>query len=96
MLLLYKMLSAHDKKDGWDSSCNKMENDLADFDPEYEFDRDSFFNNVTMIMSIKYFNRIKQFMIRLYRNNLFLGHSLGKTPSRTKCFACDKHRESRV
>ena len=73
-----------------------METDLTNFDPDYEFDPDSFFNNVIKIMSIKYFNRIKQFIIRLYRNNLFLGHTLGKTPSRTICYACDKHRESRV
>ena len=56
----------------------------------------AFFSNVAKIMEIKYFNRIKQFMIRLYRNNLFLGHTLGKTPPRTKCYACDKHKESRV
>ena len=35
-------------------------------------------------------------MIRLYRNNLFLGHTLGKESSRTMCYACEKHRESRV
>ena len=41
----YKILSTHDKKDGWDSSCNRMENDLTEYDPEYEFDSESFFNN---------------------------------------------------
>ena len=69
----YKMLSTHDRKDGWDGPCNKMEIDLTNFDPDYEFDRENFFNNVNKIMSIIYFNRIKQFMIRLYRNNLFFG-----------------------
>ena len=61
------VLSTHDKKDGWDGPCNRMEYDLTNFDPDYEFDRDSFFSNVAKIMEIKYFNRNKQFMIRLYR-----------------------------
>ena len=41
----YKLLCAHDKKDGWDSPCYKMENDLTNLDPNYEFDRECFFNN---------------------------------------------------
>ena len=66
----YELLSTHDRSDGWESPCNKMESDLTNLDPSYDFDRESFFNNVKKIMSIKYFNRIKQFMIRLYRNDL--------------------------
>ena len=62
----YKMLCAHDKKDGWEGPCNRMENDLTDLDPDYEFNREGFFSNINKIMNIKYFNRIKQFMIRLY------------------------------
>ena len=73
-----------------------MENDLLNFDPDYEFDRDNFFNNVHKIMSIKFFNRIKQFMIRLYRNNLFLGHTPGKGSEKALCYACGKHKETRV
>ena len=88
-------MSTHDKKEGWDRPCNKMENDLLNFDPDYEFDRDCFFNNVHKIMSIKFFNRIKQFMIRLYRNNLFLGHSPGKGAATALCYAYETHKESR-
>ena len=53
---------------------------------------------VRHIMNIKYFNRIKQFMIRLYRNNLFLGHNYKNKNSITpaNCYACNNHRESRV
>ena len=32
----YEMLCTHDKKDGWDGPCNKM--DLTNLDPNYEFD----------------------------------------------------------
>ena len=92
----YKLLCAHDKKDGWDGLCNKMESDLTKLDQNYEFYRECFFNNVKKIMNIKYFNRIKQFMIRLYRNNLFLGHNFGSKTSPTECYACNNHRESRV
>ena len=49
-------------------------------------------------MKLKYFNRIKQFMIRLYRNNLFLGHNFEKKDNNTqvKCHVCNSHKESRV
>ena len=50
-----------------------MERDLLDFDPSYDFDYETFYSNVKKIVKLSFFNRIKQFMIRLYRNNLFLG-----------------------
>ena len=39
----YKILSTHDRKDGWESACNRMESDLTEYDPDYEFDRECFF-----------------------------------------------------
>ena len=33
----YKLLSLHDKKDGWDAAFCSMERDLRDFDPSYIF-----------------------------------------------------------
>ena len=49
-------------------------------------------------MSINYFNRIKQFMIRLYRNNLFLGDKSSNQiqDAIIKCNACNMHPESRI
>ena len=76
--------------------CNRMESDLTDLDPDYEFNRESFLNNVNKIMNIKYFNRIEQFMIRLYRNNLYLGYKTGNKTSPPVCHVCYNHRESRV
>ena len=70
----YKLLSFNDKKDGWDSNSRSMEQDLTDFDPNYIFEIDEFFLTVKKIMSLNFFNRIKQFIIRLFRNNLFLGN----------------------
>ena len=51
-----------------------MERDLTDFDQNYFFEMEVFYANVKKIMNLNFFNRIKQFMIRLYRNNLFLGN----------------------
>ena len=49
-------------------------------------------------MNLKYFNRKKQFIIRLVRNNLFLGN---KSPNKiqntvVKYYACGGHPESRT
>ena len=73
-----------------------MECDLTDLDPDYEFNTESFFNNVNRLMNIRYFNRIKQFMIRLYRNNLYSRNKYGNKTSPNTCYACNNHRESRV
>ena len=62
----YKLLSAYDKNDGWESPCNGMERDLEDFDPDCDFDQEVFFEYINKIMNLKYFNRIKQFMVRLF------------------------------
>ena len=93
----YELLSANDKQDGWESPCNRMENDLTNFNPEYDFDRGCFLKNVN-IMKLKYFNRIKQFMIRLYRNNLFLGHNYEKKDdnNQVRCHVFNTHKESRI
>ena len=37
---------SHDRSDGWDGPCNKMESDLTNLDPNYDFDLERFFNNV--------------------------------------------------
>ena len=94
----YKLLDYESKKDGWDNASRGMERDLTDFDPNYVFEIDEFYSNVKKIMNLNFFNRIKQFMIRLYRNNLFLGDKTknGQKNGITTCFACDNHPENRV
>ena len=81
----YMLLSFEDKKDGWDNACRSMEQDLTDFDPNYIFDRDEFFSAVKKIINLNYFNRIKRFMIRLFRNNLFLGNINQKHAKKHNC-----------
>ena len=94
----YKLLSFEDKKDGWEAACRGMERDLLDFDPNYNFEPQTFYENVKKIMDLDYFNRIKQFMLRLYRNNFFLGNKGKKTDRNdiVKCFLCGNHIENRM
>ena len=68
----YKLLNFDEKKDGWEKACRGMEIDLIDFGPSYCFEPETFYTNVKKIVNLNFFNHIKQFMIRLYRNNLFL------------------------
>ena len=75
-----------------------MERDLLDCDPSYHFDSETFYGNVKKIVNLNFFNRIKQFMIRLYRNNLFLGDK-GKKVQKNEivnCFLCGLHPENRM
>ena len=94
----YKLLSVHDKSYGWEASCCCMERDLVDFDPNYIFEREHFFLNVKRIMNLNFFNRIKQFMIRLFHNNLFLGDKASNKMKNItqKCYAFGSHPETRV
>ena len=48
-----------------------MKRELTEFDPNYEHDREAFMKNVKQKLNLGVFNRIKQFMLRLYKNNLF-------------------------
>ena len=75
-----------------------MERDLTDFYPNYIFEKDEFFQIVKNIMSLNLFNRIKQFMIRLFRNNLFLGDKTNNKQKNVlpKCFTCGNHPEYRL
>ena len=87
-----------EKKDGWEAAFRGMERDLLKFDPNNNFDSQTFYENVKKILNLKYFNRIKQFMLRLYRNNLFLGNKGKKSDSNEifKCFSCRNHIENRM
>ena len=74
-----------------------MKRELTEFDPNYEHDREAFMKNVKQKLNLGVFNRIKQFMLRLYRNNLFWGKRANKTdnPDIQRCFLCNLHVENR-
>ena len=48
---------------------------------------------VRQVNKTRYFNRLKQFYLRLMRNNLYLGKT---SSTNNRCFICDKHPERRL
>ena len=88
----YNILNANSKKDGWVQANIKLEAELTEFDDGLEYDGDEFMK----IMS--FLNRLKQFMLKLLRNNLYLGKRAIKIKNceESMCFLCKNHRESRV
>ena len=53
---------------------------------------------VKEILKMPYLNRLRQFLLRLLRNNLLLGKRAEKVKNtdESKCYFCNDHKESRV
>ena len=53
---------------------------------------------VMEVIKMPFLNRLKQFMLKLLRNNLYLVKRAVKikNPEESLCFLCNSHRESRV
>ena len=49
-----------------------MEKDFINIDSNFSIDEDVFHESIKDSLRIKCFNKIKEFAIRLYRNNLYL------------------------
>ena len=98
MLLLYEILNANSKKDGWVQANTKLEAELIEFDDGLDYDRNEFMKIVLEVIEMPFLNRLKQFMLRLLRNNLLLGKRAYKikNPEESLCFLCNNHRETRV
>ena len=56
----------------------KTRSGFYEADLEWEYDEESLVNIVIEILKTPYLNRLKQFMLRLLRNNLFLGKKAQK------------------
>ena len=61
------------KKDGWVKANIKLEAELAEFDDGLKYDGDEFMKIVLEIIKMPFLNRLKQFMLKLLRINLYLG-----------------------
>ena len=94
MLLL---LSACSKKDGWDQANCKLEAELSEFNDQLEYDTADFMKIVMQIIKMPFLNRLKQFMLKLLRNNLYLGKRACKVknPEESLCYLCNDHREKK-
>ena len=93
----YELLSAHSKKDGWDQAKYKLEAELSEFYGQLEYDTADFMKIVMQIIKMPFLNRLKQFMLKLLRNNLYLGKRAYKVknPEVSLCYLCNDHRENR-
>ena len=69
----YEILNANSKKDGWVQANIKLEAELTEFDNGLEYDSDEFMKIVMEIIKMPFLNRLKQFMLKLLCNNLYLG-----------------------
>ena len=71
---------------------------MIDFNNDFEYDNTDFLRFVKEIIKMPYLNRLKQFLLRLLRNNLLLGKRIEKAgnPEESKCYICNEHKESRV
>ena len=80
----------------WTNACNSLERDALDTSPPVDLDNKLFEGEIKKTMKLCYFNKLKQFMVRLYRNNLFLNKNAEKWKNgdSDKCWTCNKDHET--
>ena len=94
----YELLNANAKTDGWILPELKLLTEMANFKNDLDYDNTDYMRFVKEILKMPYLNRLKQFLLRLLRNNLLLGKRAekNKNPEESKCYICSEHKESRV
>ena len=94
----YGLLNVHAKKDGWTRCGVKLKDYLNNEGIDWEYYEDRILCVVKQVFKTSYLNRLKQFYLRLLRNNLFLGNRNKKlsTFNPNICFMCCKHPERRA
>ena len=70
----------------------KLESDALDVWLLWDCCEHDMVTRVKQVNKTQYFNRLKQFYLRLMRNNLYLGKN---SHTNNSCFICDKHPERR-
>ena len=90
----YAMLNTHAKTDGWIRCSTKLEADAEDAGLSWECDVQDIVEIVKQVNGTPYYNRLKQFFLRLLRNNLFFGKS--KYDASPLCVICGQHPEKRI
>ena len=71
---------------------------MIDFKNDPGYDNKDYMRFVKEIIRMPYLNGLKQFLLRLLRNNLLLGKKAKKikNPEESKFYICCEHKESRV
>ncbi len=90
----YSLLNAHAKSDGWHKCSRKLEYEAECENLNWDCDVFLITELVKQVNRTPYLNRLKQFFLRLLRNNLFFGKNK-HAPSPT-CVICGKHPEKRI
>ena len=90
----YSLLNTHAKSDGWVKSSIKIESDAENEGLSWECDTQYIVDIVKQINKTPYLNRLKQFFLRLLRNNLFFGNT--KHNNSPTCVICGQHSEKRI
>ena len=89
----YTLLNVNAKRDGLVRCSIKLEVDFTEEGIEWEYDEDEVLKTVIQVLKTLYLNRLKQFFIRLLRNNLISGKKYQNIVSSDpkRCFICGKH-----
>ena len=69
----YSLLNTHAKRDGWAHCSTKLESDALNEGILWNCCEHDVVSRVKQVNKTPYFNRLKQFYLRLIRNNLYLG-----------------------
>ena len=86
----YSLLNTHARRDGWAQCSIKLESDSLDLGLTWNCSEHDVVTRVRQVNKTQYFNRLKQFYLRLMRNNLYLGKT---SNTNNMCFICNNHPE---
>ena len=94
----YELSTANAKSDGWIQLELKLLSEMAEFKNDKHYENEDYMRFVKEILKMPYLNRLKQFLLRLLRNNLLLGNRAKnvKSTEESKCYICNDHKETRV
>ena len=72
-LYFYSFLNTRAKRDGWVHCSIKLENEAYNEGMNWECDEFEILTIVKQVYKTPYLNRLKQFFLCLFRNNLYIG-----------------------
>ena len=84
----YSLLNAHAKNDRWVPCSLKMESEALDEGMNWDCNEYDTLTRVKQVYKTPYFNRLKQFYLRLIRNNLFIGKNTHNNITQSCFFLC--------
>merc|ERR1711888_254978 len=91
----YSLLNIHAKTDGWVKCCTKLESEAESEGLNWDCDEYEIIMRIKQVYKTPYMNRLKQFFLRLLRNNLYIGKVSHGNPLPLTCTTCGKHPEKR-